>query len=936
MDLFSQHQEPETLNRLLDLADSRAVLNRLQAVDWEFTREKTTYLSHDLHPYPAKFIPQIPAHLIQILSLPGELVLDPFGGSGTTALEALLAGRAALSVDVNPLAKIIGEAKTLTLNKEEIDALNEWHDQLTTLSSRPRLLERELTATEAAYRSLVPDIPNMSDWFCAPAVRELAFLRWQLERLSFDKCAQLAKAVFSRSILKASNQDSETRYTHKPKDLSPGFTVRVFAANLAGALRKIQQLGRRLQFRKATFVTLDLREESAVLPEPGSPVGLRENSVDLIVTSPPYPNATDYHLYHRFRLFWLGFDPRDLARKEIGSHLRHQKESTGFAAYLQEMKLCLQNLLKVLRPGRYAVLVLGDGIFDKQVCATSAEVARAAEQVGFAIAGSVERKVHATRRSFISAARRLTSEHLLVLRKPCRDADFTFQEPSYQLWDYERELRTREIQVLLGPDTRRKAHVIQATMSPLLIDRARQLTFTRSFHSESCGEEPTWQAILENGEPEKKPSRKKDPKYATHGLHPYKGKFYPQLAKSLLNLAQVARGESVLDPFCGSGTVLLEAYLNGYKGYGVDLNPLAVKIARVKTQILEVDPCLRDRLLGRFQERLQHMEASERWLQLFEGPLLKELLSWFPGPVLAKLGWLKKEITRISEPRVVEFLEVLISSLVRQVSQQDPRDLRIRRRTPPLEDAPVAELLCQRLADQRKRLQTFAERSSRAPCRYLPARAIDGDCRDAHLFGREGIEPDSIRAIITSPPYATALPYIDTDRLSLLLLFDLNAKKRSCLEEALIGTREIKKKLRAELETTIAKGQMTEVLSDTATSLITEIYQKNHATDVGFRRKNLAALLYGYYRDMSRVFANLAPLLQENGSAFFVIGDNKTVAGGQTVPIPTGNILGEIGVALGWRFKDRIPITVTTENRVHSKNSITRNEILWFTATSAP
>ena len=46
----------------------------------------------------------------------------------------------------------------------------------------------------------------------------------------------------------------------------------------------------------------------------------------------------DYHLYHRFRLFWLGFDPRKLAKIEIGSHLRHQKEATGFSAYLGEMK----------------------------------------------------------------------------------------------------------------------------------------------------------------------------------------------------------------------------------------------------------------------------------------------------------------------------------------------------------------------------------------------------------------------------------------------------------------------------------------------------------------------------------------------------------------------------------------------------------------------
>src|SRR5690606_32374291 len=102
-------------------------------------------------------------------------------------------------------------------------------------------------------------------------------------------------------------------------------------------LEKMRQLRQVSQNIDAKFEVLDLRQQF----DDNAPIS--KNSVSLIVTSPPYPNAYDYHLYHRFRLFWLGYDPRMLAKVEVGSHLRHQKEATGFDQYVEEMTLCLRN-----------------------------------------------------------------------------------------------------------------------------------------------------------------------------------------------------------------------------------------------------------------------------------------------------------------------------------------------------------------------------------------------------------------------------------------------------------------------------------------------------------------------------------------------------------------------------------------------------------------
>src|SRR5207253_6464755 len=115
--------------------------------------------SHDIHPYPAKFIPQIPRNLIARLSMPGETVWDPFGGSGTTALESVLLGRQAISSDVNPLAEVIGKAKTLTLTKEDEDFLSFLIEELFIIAGSVASVAEALRRFEPMSR-FVPNIPN--------------------------------------------------------------------------------------------------------------------------------------------------------------------------------------------------------------------------------------------------------------------------------------------------------------------------------------------------------------------------------------------------------------------------------------------------------------------------------------------------------------------------------------------------------------------------------------------------------------------------------------------------------------------------------------------------------------------------------------------------------------------------------------------------------
>jgi hypothetical protein len=213
---------------------------------------------------------------------------------------------------------------------------------------------------------------------------------------------------------------------------------------------------------------------------------------------------------------------------------------------------------------------------------------------------------------------------------------------------------------------------------------------------------------------------------------------------------------------------------------------------------------------------------------------------------------------------------------------------------------------------------------------FYPARVWVGDARDYENYISNGVHETCVDAVVTSPPYATALPYIDTDRLSILILFGLAVRERSRIEEQLIGSREISLRSRGELEAKIHANDFDSIVSDAARDVISRVHFLNINADVGFRRKNMASLLFRYFNDMTKAMRNLDHIVKREGSIFVVIGDNKTIAGDRTIVIDTTKALLETGEKLGWSVQDLIPITVTQENCKHIRNGITKNTVIWF------
>src|SRR5690606_8787826 len=203
----------------------------------------------------------------------------------------------------------------------------------------PSVLERH-----GKYR---PEIPNIEKWFDVEAQAALCLLRHLIDTTTKDLSWDAALLALSRIILRVSNQESETRYVSVKKNVSFKICLRAYLESLRTAMRRLDNAAAELQYADAEFLIGDSRADLQR--------SIAECSVDLIVTSPPYPNATDYHLYHRFRLFWLGFDPRKLGQIEVGSHLRHQRNNSGFEEYHEDMVKVLSGCAHVLAPGRFAV-----------------------------------------------------------------------------------------------------------------------------------------------------------------------------------------------------------------------------------------------------------------------------------------------------------------------------------------------------------------------------------------------------------------------------------------------------------------------------------------------------------------------------------------------------------------------------------------------------
>lgn len=342
----------------------------------------STAYTHGIHPYPAKFIPELPREIISECTKERNIVLDPFCGSGTTLLEACIAGRKSIGIDSNPVATLISRAKTTALNKKELQKIE------------AIILQLDKMSYTSVCEGWIPAIQNLSHWFQPSVITELSWLRQFILDNSTGNLQVFLLCIFSSIIVNVSNQESNTRYAAIDKHFIEGTVINTFLRKLKQEYKRIAQLSEMRTVIKNTpkiihgstdRITSDLVSDS---------------SVDIVITSPPYANSYDYYLYHKWRMAWLGYDIKKVQNDEIGSRHEHSSKKAPISVFENKMIPVMKNISRMLKPNKLAYFFVGDSIiagefFDMEKC-----FKEMAEKADFAFVDSSKYAMESISRSF--------------------------------------------------------------------------------------------------------------------------------------------------------------------------------------------------------------------------------------------------------------------------------------------------------------------------------------------------------------------------------------------------------------------------------------------------------------------------------------------------------------------------------------------------------
>lgn len=347
--------------------------------------------THLIHPYPAKLLASIPYYILHTERFcpNGGVVLDPFCGAGTVLLEAILCGKNALGADANPIARLISEAKT----------------QYVPANDLKKELDRILRKIEKNSNCIIPDFPNKDFWFSQHVQEQLSHLLHIIQKLKDKKHKVFFMVCFSNIIKKVSYADpriyvpvrmNPDRFTDKP-DLYQKLRIKLDSLRDINVYEKFRQVSmeniQRMELLRgladssctSRVISKDARNLTVRI---GSKELLGDESVDLVLTSPPYAGAQKYIRSSRLSLNWFGMgDPdsiRCLEKSNIGREDFAQKDRiislTGIdeadkliakialkditracivSTYLNEMSVALKESVRVLKKGGYMVLVVG-------------------------------------------------------------------------------------------------------------------------------------------------------------------------------------------------------------------------------------------------------------------------------------------------------------------------------------------------------------------------------------------------------------------------------------------------------------------------------------------------------------------------------------------------------------------------------------------------
>ncbi len=374
----------------------------------------------------------------------------------------------------------------------------------------------------------------------------------------------------------------------------------------------------------------------------------------------------------------------------------------------------------------------------------------------------------------------------------------------------------------------------------------------------------------------------------THCFHSYPAMMIPQVAGRLID-KYGKEAKMLFDPYCGTGTSLVEANLRGINARGTDLNPLATLIARAKTTPIDLN--ILDSQLRDFDNYI-FQTAFHSQVKNAVPPSFKNIDYWFDKEVQKKLAVIKGYVEKIADAILANFFKVAFSETIRECSWTRNGEFKLFRMTKSQMDdfkPDVFEVMARKLARNRNGLEQFMrDRKNNAYSVIFNFSTVEG-------IPESRLSKESIDIVVTSPPYGdsrTTVAYGQFSRLSSQWLGFANANQ---IDNLLMGGK--------------PKDQDTDFSIEILNRSIAKVSEKD---------KKRARDVISFYADYKRSIDHVSEVLKMGGHACYVVG-NRRVKG---ITLPTDEITVELFKANGFEHVETVVRNIPNK-RMPRKNSPT-------------
>ncbi len=406
--------------------------------EWTFNGSSTRDYTHVYHDYPARMIPQVARKLITKYGQSAKTLYDPYCGTGSSLVEGLLEGLDVFGTDINPLARLIAESKTdYSINSDDLS--NE-------------IANFQVNIYRKDLKLNIPEIRNVETWFKSQVLEPLGKIRHYIDNIQDSHIRRFFQVAFSETVRESSNTRKGEfklfRYapdklkTHSPDPYK--IMLSKLERNFRGYAQFNEMMKKLEKHPKATILGLN-----SVYDIPCKE--LPEESIDIVVTSPPYGDShttVAYGQYSRLSSEWLSLiNGENIDNKLMGGKVlkempelpsvelnaaisiiyeKNPKRALEVASFYSDLYSSIKNVSKLIRKGGYACYVVGNRTVNSVLLPTSIAITDFFDANGFEYVATHIREIPNKRMPMKNSPTNIAgetsstmlNEHIVVMKKP--------------------------------------------------------------------------------------------------------------------------------------------------------------------------------------------------------------------------------------------------------------------------------------------------------------------------------------------------------------------------------------------------------------------------------------------------------------------------------------------------------------------------------------